>query len=404
MKYDKVTIHGQIYFRYRHWDSILKKYTKNLYGDTLKELKKKYQEFSEMSNAGVCEESTTFVNFCKDWLYTVHLVDKKPSTKARYDSAFNTHIKNSYFGKIPLQKITSSDLQKYYNEKFKEKGVNVVKSIHKLMSPCVRYAYQNGNIMRNFAETVKIPKDLSKAIDQHKKVKPLTLEEQRAFVKVLEGNKFAALYNTALDTGMRQGELFALTWGDLDFPGLSIRINKNHSCVKDIVTRKQVSYITDTKTAKSNRMIPMAQRTRNILLAHNRVQKEQLLKIGIIQKDTTLVFGTIVNTALDSANVLKELKRVYVKINILDKTFHDLRHTYATRLFELGEPGKTVQELLGHSDINVTLGTYTHVLEKQKIKTASLIDALYDTEPIPDENVKAQNLFENGNRSFLKIL
>ena len=80
-----------------------------------------------------------------------------------------------------------------------------------------------------------------------------------------------------------------------------------------------------------------------------------------------------------------------------------LRHTYATRLFELGEPGKTVQELLGHSDINVTLGTYTHVLEKQKIKTASLIDALYDTELIPDENVNAQNLCENGNRPFWKF-
>jgi site-specific recombinase XerD len=56
-----------------------------------------------------------------------------------------------------------------------------------------------------------------------------------------------------------------------------------------------------------------------------------------------------------------------------------LRHTYATRLFELGEPAKTVQELLGHSNINQTLGTYTHVLEQQKIKTTSLIDALYDT-------------------------
>ena len=65
---------------------------------------------------------------------------------------------------------------------------------------------------------------------------------------------------------------------------------------------------------------------------------------------------------------------------LLFPTFHDLRHTYATRLFELGEPAKTVQELLGHSNVNITLGTYTHVLEKQKTKTASLIDALYEEE------------------------
>ncbi|MEA4805364.1 MULTISPECIES: tyrosine-type recombinase/integrase [Acetobacterium] len=90
------------------------------------------------------------------------------------------------------------------------------------------------------------------------------------------------------------------------------------------------------------------------------------------------VLKTPVNTPIDSSNVLQELKKVYASIGITDKTFHDLRHTYATRLFELGEPAKTVQELLGHSNVSQTLGTYTHVLEQQKIKTASLIDALYD--------------------------
>lgn len=132
----------------------------------------------------------------------------------------------------------------------------------------------------------------------------------------------------------------------------------------------------------------MANRTKNILLVHQNEQKIQLIKIGIIQNENTLVFGSLVNTPLDSSNVLKELKKVYIGINITDKTFHDLRHTYATRLFELGEPAKTVQELLGHSNLNITLGTYTHVLEQQKIKTASLIDALYDT----DKNISVLSI------------
>ena len=199
-------------------------------------------------------------------------------------------------------------------------------------------------------------------------------------IEALKGHKHAALYNMALDTGMRQGELFALTWADIDFSDLTIRINKNHSCVKDIVTKKQVNYTTNTKTAKSRRVIPLANRTKKILIEHMKEQKIQLLRIGIIQTDETLVFGSIVNTPLDSSNILKELKKVYTSIGITDKTFHDLRHTYATRLFELGEPAKTVQELLGHSNVNITLSTYTHVLEKQKTKTASLIDALYERE------------------------
>ncbi|MGV8905806.1 MAG: tyrosine-type recombinase/integrase [Acetobacterium sp.] len=382
MNYDKVTIRDQVYFRYRYWDPILYKHTKNLYSSTLKELKKKYEEFAEMTTAGVSLETTTFYEYCKIWLYTVHLMDKKPSTKARYDSTFNIHIKDSYFGKIPLQKITTGDLQKFYNQKFEEKSEHVVKGIHKLISPCVRYAFENGNIMRNFSTAVKIPKDLSKAIDKQQKIRPLTLAEQKRFVNALNGNPHSALYNTALDSGMRQGELFALTWADIDFSDLTIRINKSHSCVKDIVSRKQVHYTTNTKTAKSKRIIPLANRTKKILLEHMKVQKIQLFRIGIIQTETTLIFSSIVNTSLDSGNILKELKKVYASIGITDKTFHDLRHTYATRLFELGEPAKTVQELLGHSNVNITLGTYTHVLEKQKTKTATLIDSLYEEEEI----------------------
>ena len=392
MKYDKVTIRGKIYFRFRYWDPHLYKHTKTIYASTLKELKKKYDEFAEMTAAGINEETITFEKFCKNWLYTVHLMDKKPSTKARYDTTFNCHIKDSYFGKIPLQKITAADLQKFYNQKFAEKGENVVKNIHKILRPCVRYAYQNGNILRNFTETVTIPKDLSKTCDKQQKVKPLTLVEQRKLVVALEGHKYFALYNTALDSGMRQGELFALTWADLDFEFLTIRINKTHSYVKDIESNKRVNYITNTKTKKSNRNIPMAQRTRNILMNHLREQKILLFKIGIIQNEDTLVFGTPVNTSLDSSNVLQELKKVYASIGIPDKTFHDLRHTYATRLFELGEPAKTVQELLGHSNVSQTLGTYTHVLEQQKTKTATLIDSIYED----NVNEKKLNLVPFG--------
>lgn len=380
MKYDKVKIHGSEYFRYRHWDTVLHKYNKTIYASTLKDLKNKYLNFADMTNAGVSLETITFDKFFKDWLYTVHLMDKKPSTKERYDSTYKNHIRDSYLSKIPLHKISTSDLQEFYNQKFEEKGENVVKNIHKIINPCVRYAFDNGKIMRNFASTVKIPKDLSQVIDKHQKIRPLTIDEQMRLIDALKGHKYAALYNTALDTGMRQGELFALTWADIDFSDLTIRINKNHSCVKDIVTKKQVNYTTNTKTAKSRRVIPLANRTKKILLEHMKEQKIQLLRIGIIQTDDTLVFGSIVNTPLDSSNILKELKKVYTSIGITDKTFHDLRHTYATRLFELGEPAKTVQELLGHSNVNITLGTYTHVLEKQKTKTASLIDALYERE------------------------
>ena len=93
-----------------------------------------------------------------------------------------------------------------------------------------------------------------------------------------------------------------------------------------------------------------------------------------------LYFVTISSLRTILNNRLEKNKKNICCNKITDKIFHDIRHTYATRLFELGEPAKTAQELLGHSNINIKLGTYTHVLEQQKIKTASLIDAVYDTD------------------------
>lgn len=83
--------------------------------------------------------------------------------------------------------------------------------------------------------------------------------------------------------------------------------------------------------------------------------------------------------------VLNELKKVYASIGLTDKTFHDLRHAYATRLFKLGEPAKTIQELLGHSSVNITLGTYTHVLDELKEKAVSKIDDIYAEKKEPEK-------------------
>lgn len=98
------------------------------------------------------------------------------------------------------------------------------------------------------------------------------------------------------------------------------------------------------------------------------------------------MFCTKFGKYLDSGNIRKRFNKVINSINdnekdqyrkIAPRKFHDLRHTYATRLFELGEKPKTVQELLGHSDTSVTLGTYTHVLESMKVIAASKLNDLY---------------------------
>lgn len=389
MNYDKVKRSGYTYYRYRHWDSVLKRYDATIYAPSHKELKQKVEEFEAQLNAGVHDNKIPFGIFCKNWLFNVHFVDKKPSTVTRYDSIYRNYIQDSRPAKIPLCDLNADILQSWYNqlfmkittEKGPDKAKNCLHNLHKVVSPCIRYAFKTGQIVRNYAELVIIPKNMQKVNPSgkdKKSVHPLTPEEQRRFIEVIRGDYHEALFNTALDTGMRQGELFSLTWSDIDFEQNTIDINKTYSYVKDPVTRKFKSLITEPKTENSVRCIPLPRRTKEILLKHQVQQKKMLLPTGLVQNGSTLVFCTPVGTFLDSSNVLKKLKDLYGAAGISGKVFHDLRHTYATRLFELGEVPKTVQILLGHSDVNVTLGIYTHVLEELKEKSASKIDQFYE--------------------------
>ena len=135
----------------------------------------------------------------------------------------------------------------------------------------------------------------------------------------------------------------------------------------------------------STRIISLPKRTEELLMAHKERQKIQLAKYNITQDNDTLVFCTGIGTHLERQNVLKEVKAVYKECGILnvdgkvDKTFHDLRHTYATRLFELGEPAKVVQELLGHSDVSTTLNIYTNVTKELKRTEFEGLDLYFKT-------------------------
>ena len=174
------------------------------------------------------------------------------------------------------------------------------------------------------------------------------------------------LFITALDTGLRQGELFALTWKDIDLDNAYININKSYKTVRNIETGIYEGIVQTPKTNKSIRTIPIPEPLVNKLKQYRLSQMDLKLKMGNLYNDNKLVFCNMFGKYLDSENVLKRFKKMLNEMDLQDMKFHDLRHTFATRLFELGEEAKTVQELLGHSNISITLDTYTHVLDSMK--------------------------------------
>ena len=225
-----------------------------------------------------------------------------------------------------------------------------------------------------------LPKEDEKTkLSKQNKIVPFTLDDQKVFIEAIKGHHLEMLFLTALYTGLRQGELFALTWDDINFEENYIDVNKTYKYIADVSREGRsngYSSIQTPKTSKSIRKVPIPKFLVKTLLQYRNEQRLDKIRCANLYVDNNLVFCNKLGAYLVDSTVGRQYKNILIKSNISDRKFHDLRHTYATRLFELGEEPKTVQELLGHSTVAITLNTYTHVLESVKEKAISKLDKL----------------------------
>lgn len=381
--YKKKIKNGKEYYFCRLRHKNLSK-PKDIYGSTVKELEAKIKTIINELDNGISNNKECFETFICDWLFDVHCINVKPSTKERYEGIYRNYIKGSKISNIKIRDLTSKDIQDYYNDLIKKgRTVNSIKNLNKIIAPCIRYAYDNNKIIKDFSRSVVLPAEVEeKKLNRVDEVQPFSLEEQQKFIKSIDGHDLEMLFLAALNTGMRQGELLALTWDDIDFDNNTITINKTVKYITEVTKEGRGHCGVAVQTPKSdasNRTISIPEGLAKRLKKYQLKQKEIKLKMANLYVDNSLVFCNIFGRYLDSSNVRKRFKRILAANNIKDRKFHDLRHTYATRLFELKEDAKTVQVLLGHSNISITLDTYTHVLEGMKEKAATKLNDLYNS-------------------------
>lgn len=395
-KYNKKTITdketGKNY-TYYYWS-----YTDNMgnrkfeQAKTIEGLDKKVARRKRMLSAGINAPITPLTDYVENYLRTVHFNRVKDKTKERYLSILNCHLKGTTLGTTKMRDLSLSRIQAYYNTL----SASDARNLHKIVNPALRYAGVNLDV--NFIITPNIfslpqesPEDQQKKANRSD-IRPLTEEEHLRFIDGIIDHPMEPLYRMALDTGMRQGELFALTWADLDFERMRLIINKSGGYTKGDGDHYQwLIGLTKNKKTRINRiptvLIPLLKE-----LKIN--QRKELARINIIQNPETLVFCTPLGTHLDPSNTLAELKKVYASLGISKgKVFHDLRHTYATRQFESGVEPLVVSKLLGHSDVNTTLRTYIHILQSLLDATADTTDAFYARLQAKHSSSLVTNLF-----------
>lgn len=380
------TMNGKEYYRLSASfgrDSNGKLIRKFFYGKNKKEAEKKLEEYKDSLKQGLIVDKNAYLSSTMDnWLFEVVNVSNKvkPTTFERYEGIYRNYIKNSPIASLPLKDIKSLQIQKYYNELFKNgKTTSQIFNLNKLLRLFFTYAVNEGYLLKNpCTGQIVIP---GKVEHKENEVEVFTDDELKAVLGYPKESLIKDLATVCIATGMRRGECLALKWIDLNYDTMEISINETVSTVTFISkdgTRDYKTIIQVPKTKGSVRTIPLPVTLKPIFDKMKIRQNENKLKIGesYNKENDGYIFLTENGNLIDSSNLSRSWKRYLKKVGIRYIKLHALRHTYATRQFEAGLPLKTVSVLLGHSSTEITSNTYTHVLKKEKEKSIDILSVL----------------------------
>jgi len=294
----------------------------------------------------------TLGQFLAHWLQAVAQPKLRPRTLARYRELIMIHIIPT-LGKRPLQKIAPQDLQHLYAAKLRDNlSPRTVGHIHRLLHHALQHAVRWNLVARNVCDLVDPPRVAKQEIQV------LSSEHAKMLLAAAQGNPLEALYVLALTTGMRQGELFGLKWQDLDLAAATVQVRRSLARLKG---RGFVEL--EPKTARSRRSILLTPLAVSALRRHRSRQLEARLQASSDWEDLDLVFCNALGRPLEPTNVARRSFRPLLERAGLPRIrFHDLRHSAATLLLSLGTHPKIVQEMLGHSQIALTMDTYSHAM------------------------------------------
>lgn len=350
---------------------------KQFTGKTQQDVKNKLQEYKKQMLMGVLnEDKLTVSDWFYSWLFDYRKQDLKPKSFQRYHGIYKNYIENTDFGNIKLNDLRTTHLQRHY-KKLLDNGITptTIRQINTNLKTCLNEAERQGYIQKNWCKLVTLPKK-----EDNKEVKVLTKQEQEKFLEAIKGHELELLYIVALGTGLRIGEILGLKWSDIDFKNNELHVNRSLQKAAiyegDKIARYEVQETTP-KTKNSLRSIPVPQNIIKKLRAHKKEQNKLILLLQEEYDNKNYVFCNKLGKPIEDKRPGRNLKTILTSIGIEPIKFHALRHTYATRLFEAGIPPKTVQHLMGHSDIETTMNIYTHVMKEQKLEAVEKINSIF---------------------------
>lgn len=330
---------------------------RSVYAPTYDGVRKKLLTQKELiENAGkkpeiqmdFCEIS--FTDMAQKWLMRVQM-NRKISTYVKYSVIYHNHIEETFHGTMLAQ---MTDV--YVRDKLPPALSDSVKnSIYCVLNQILKFASEKYD-----ASMQALQKPAMNA--PRKAVRVLTQKEQRELISVLyrEMNLYKMAVLLCLLTGLRLGELCALKWSDIDFENKIFTVNRT---VQRLYTEEKKTVLMESlpKSESSKREIPLSE--------------EAFLLLTKFQNGKEYVFGG--DKPLEPRTLQYHFKKICKDTGMPDKNFHILRHTFSTNCIEGGMDVKSLSEMLGHSDVQITLNRYVHPSMDSKRQYMNALSRFY---------------------------
>jgi integrase len=309
------------------------------------------------------DDKVTVGTWLEEWIAGLPFITGRgklrDSTIAYYRQYLGVYVLRSELATKPLAKLSAADLEHLYRRMTAAKSdggmglsTTTAHHLHSIVHRALAKAVSKGKLVRNVADAVD--EDERPVVDHHE-MRVLADDHFDRFLEVIRGDRLEALFVVAIREGLRQGEILALHWKDVDVDNGALAV------VGSLQGPRSKLVVGDPKTRKSRRRLELFPETVEALREHRARQREERLLVGTMWEDNDLVFPNEFGGFLRGEAVRVRLHTLLRHAGLPDVRFHDLRHSAATDWLKHGMHQKVASDRLGHASVAITLDLYSHV-------------------------------------------
>ena len=312
----------------------------------------------------------TLGEFSQQWLSDYVWPNLSPATARVYELIIKKHLVPA-LGNVALNRLRPEVIQHYLKEKLGDNlSAKTVRHHYITLHGILQSAVKWGLLARNPGDAVTPPRVKRPELNTWNE------DDIHTFLEAAKDSPYYALFFLALYTGMRRNELLGVRWGDIDFMLGQIHVSRSLCRLRS----GEIDF-RPPKTASSRRTIDLGPSPILALKEHKEKQRLERVLLGMVVKDSDLVFSHFDGKPLMPDSVTHAWIKLVRRAGVKPIRLHDARHTHASLMLKQGIHPKIVQERLGHASIQITLDTYSHVAPGLQEAAAKRFDELLNPTP-----------------------